>query len=127
MVRVVLIVMGVLTATPVLAVIDPGRLGSYGVVDPDLVVLTLLQHRGVLQLALGAALVWAAVRPDVRVPIAAAAITTKGVGLALTLSRPEVAAVASPVPLVFDAVSIVVLSALVVDAIRRRRVQAATP
>ncbi len=64
-IRAVLILMGVLTATPVLSLVNPSQLEAYGVIDPDPIVLTLLQHRGIFQLLLGAALVWAALRPDI--------------------------------------------------------------
>ncbi|MBE1875465.1 hypothetical protein [Myceligenerans pegani] len=121
-IRTALTVMGALTAFPVLSLVDPTQLESYGVVDPDPIVLTLLQHRGVFQLLLGAALVWSAFRPDVRVPVAIGAITSKGVALALTVSRPEVLAESSAVAMVFDPICIVLLTALLVDtAVRRRR------
>lgn len=121
-IRTALVSMGVLTAFPVLALVDPTQLESYGVSDPDPIVLTLLQHRGVFQLLLGAALVWAAFRPGVRVPVAVGAITSKGAALALTASRPEVLAESSPVAMVFDPVCLVLLTALLVDtAVGRRR------
>lgn len=70
--------MGVLTATPVLSVVDSGQLASYGVRTPDPVVTAVLQHRGVLQLALGTAIAWAALDRRIRVPILFAATATKG-------------------------------------------------
>lgn len=122
MVRIVLITIGVLTATPVLSLVSPAQLESYGVVDPDVIVLTLLQHRGVLQLLLGAALVWAAFRPDVRVAVAIAAVVSKGAFLALILSRPEARAESSAVAMVFDPISIVLLGVLLIDiGVRARR------
>ncbi|TDD30501.1 hypothetical protein E1218_01505 [Kribbella turkmenica] len=45
--RVALVVMGAFTAVPVLALFQPEQLESYGIVDPEPMVLTLLQHRGV--------------------------------------------------------------------------------
>ncbi|GAB3114421.1 hypothetical protein GCM10027055_20410 [Janibacter alkaliphilus] len=104
-----LALIGLLTATPALALVAPDQLASYGVVDPDAVTTTLLQHRGALQLVLGGALVWAAVRPDVRRPVVLAAVLAKGVFLGLTLARPQVREDVSPVALTFDAVSIAVL------------------
>lgn len=87
--------MGVLTATPVLSVVDSGQLASYGVRTPDPVVTAVLQHRGVLQLALGTAIAWAALDRRIRVPILFAATATKGGGsVLLTLIRPEVRAAA---------------------------------
>ncbi len=127
-IRVVLVALGVLTATPVQSLFDPAQLESYGVVDPDPIVLSLLQHRGVLQLLLGAALVWAAFRPGVRVPVAIGTIVSKGASLALTLSRPRDVAETSSVPLIFDAICIVVLMALLLDtALRARRIEPPEP
>lgn len=119
--RTALVVMGVMTAFPVQAVFDPDQLTTYGVDDPDPIVLTLLQHRGVLQLVLGAALIWAALRPAVRVPVAVAVIGAKGAALALTASRPDVLAEASTVALVFDPICIVILGAMLVQTARQRR------
>ncbi|TWF75078.1 hypothetical protein FHX44_11962 [Pseudonocardia hierapolitana] len=113
--RVTLGVIGLLTMTPALALVSPGQLASYGVESPDALVTTLLQHRAALQLALGAALVWAGVDPHVRVPILLAATFTKGVGVVLTLSRPEVFAASSGnIGLWFDIGCLVVLPAVAV-------------
>lgn len=118
---VLLLVMGVLTATPVQALVDPSQLQAYGVSDPAPAELTLLQHRAVYQLLLGAALVWAALRPDVRVPVAVAAMLSKGIALAMTVSRPEVLATANPVALVFDPLCLLVLGGYLVHRARRSR------
>lgn len=83
-----------LTATPVLSVVDSGQLASYGVRTPDPVVTAVLQHRGVLQLALGTAIAWAGIDRRVRVPILFAATATKGGSVLLTPIRPEVRAAA---------------------------------
>ncbi|RWI50263.1 MAG: hypothetical protein EOR16_30720 [Mesorhizobium sp.] len=121
-IRSALIFMGVFTTTPALAVINPAQLESYGVIDPNSIVLTLLQHRGLLQFALGASLVYAAFKPDIRVAAALAAIFTKGGGLLITYSRPEVFAEASQVAMVFDPLCIVLLAAILVDiALQRGR------
>lgn len=114
-VRSALIFMGVFTAMPVISLINPAQLASYGVEDPDRVVLTLLQHRGVLQAVLGASLVYAAFKPDIRVAVALGAILTKSAALLLTIFRPDVLAVASGVFLVFDPICLVLLSAILVD------------
>ena len=88
--RVALIGMGAFTAVPVLSVFQPEQLrSSYGVGDLEPMVVTLLQHRGVFQLLAGVAMVWAAFRVDVRVPVAVAVIVSKGSALALTVTRPE--------------------------------------
>lgn len=124
-IRSALIVMGVLTATPALSLVNPAQLESYGVVNPNSIVLTLLQHRGLLQFALGASLVYAAVKPDIRVAAAIASIFTKGGGLLITYSRPEVFAEASEVAMVFDPLCIVLLTAILVDiALQRWRTDA---
>lgn len=127
-VRPALVLMGVFTAIPVMALIDPGQLESYGVTDPGPVLLTLLQHRGIFQLLLGAALVWAAFRPDVRAPIAVAAIVSKGGALALTLSRPEALENSSAVAMVFDPICLLLLGVMLADILlgtRRNRPQVA--
>lgn len=85
-------------------------------------VVALLQHRGIFQLLLGAALVWAALRPDIRVPVAIAAIVSKGVALALTVSRPDVLAESRAVAMVFDPICLVLLTALLIHTgVRARR------
>lgn len=126
-IRAALVVMGVFTAIPVQSLVNPSQLESYGVIDPDPIVLTLLQHRGIFQLLLGAALVWAALRADVRVPVAIAAIVSKGVALALTVSRPEVLEESSAVAMVFDPICIVLLTALLIDTGVRSRGHRAEP
>jgi hypothetical protein len=125
-IRAALIFMGALTTTPMLAIINPAQVESYGVYEPGQIVLTLLQHRGLLQLALGAALVLSAFKPDMRVAAAIAAIVTKGGGLLLTISRPEVLAESSTVAMIFDPICIVLLSAILVDIIVQSRRASAT-
>lgn len=120
--RLTLGLFGLLTMTPALALIDPGQLAAYGIESPDAVTTTLLQHRGVLQLALGAAIIWAAFDRGVRVPILLAATFTKGVGVFLTVARPEVYAASSGnVGLWFDMVCLVVLPAIVIGTLAARR------
>ncbi|MEV4897937.1 hypothetical protein AB0K48_52250 [Nonomuraea sp. NPDC055795] len=77
--RIILVALGVITATPVAALFVPASLTTaYGMAVPsDPMALALLQHRGMLQAALGAALVWAGFQPLARIPVAAAAIVTK--------------------------------------------------
>lgn len=111
-----------MTMTPALALVSPAQLAGYGVVSPDAVVVTLLQHRGALQLALGAAIIWAGFDRRVRVPILLAATFTKGVGVLLTVTRPDVFAASSGnVGLWFDIVCLIVLPAMVIDTLRRHR------
>jgi hypothetical protein len=122
LVRIVLGVIGIFTMTPALALVSPAQLAGYGVVDPDLVVTTLLQHRGALQLALGAAIIWAGFDRHVRVPILLAATFTKGVGVLLTVTRPEVFAASSGnVGLWFDIVCLIVLPVIAIVTLRRQR------
>ena len=118
----VLVALGLGTASPVMALAVPGMLeSSYGVEDPGPMILALLQHRGALQGALGAALVWAAFRPSVRVPVAVAAIFTKGVGLALTLPDPVLRDNVSVTTVAFDSVSIVLLALIAVRQVAGER------
>jgi hypothetical protein len=119
-IRIALIAMGLFTAVPVLALIDPGQLASYGVTEPEPMELTLLQHRGVFQLLAGTALVWAAFRQDVRVPVALAVIVSKGSALLLTVTRPEAQALANPAIQLFDLACVVILAWLVVSTLVRR-------
>ncbi|MFE3450930.1 hypothetical protein ACFXJ8_18565 [Nonomuraea sp. NPDC059194] len=58
-VRWVLVVLGLVTTLPAFALFAPGpALATYSLAPPDdPMLLALLQHRGVLQLALGAAIV----------------------------------------------------------------------
>jgi hypothetical protein len=119
--RIGLVVMGVFTALPVLALVQPDQLASsYGVTDPDPMVLTLLQHRGMLQLLAGAALVWASVRPAVRVPIALGVVAAKSTALALTMIRPDAQAQASTVIQAFDLACIIALLVIVAASYRGR-------
>lgn len=120
--RIALIGMGLFTAVPVLSVVQPSQLEStYGVTDLEPMVLTLLQHRGVFQLLAGAALVWAALRVDVRVPVAAAVIVAKGSALALTVTRPEAQALANTAIQVFDLACIAILAVIGIRSLRAGR------
>ncbi len=120
--RAALIGMGAFTAVPVLSVFQPAALeSSYGVTDPEPMVLTLLQHRGVFQLLAGLAMVWAAVRPDVRVPVAVAVITAKASALALTALRPEAQALVNPGIQLFDVACIAILALIAARSVRSGR------
>lgn len=117
--RITLVIAGLITTTPALAVISTSAIDYYGVETNEPMVTALLQHRGVLQLALGAALIWAAVRPDVLVPVAVTAIVTKGSALALVLLNPDTRPLQPAFSTVFDVACIVLLSFLIVRATRR--------
>jgi hypothetical protein len=117
--RASLVVMGVFTALPALALAQPDQLeSSYGVADPDPMLLTLLQHRGMLQLLAGAALIWAAARPGVRIPVSAGVVVAKTTALALTATRPEAQAQVSPVIQGFDIVCVIALLVIIAGALR---------
>jgi hypothetical protein len=120
--RVILTLVGVITATPALALVWPGMLASsYGLSDLDPMTTALLQHRGVLQGALGAAIVWAAFHPPVRVPASATAIVTKTTFLALTAVDAKLRADLNLVSLVFDPIAILILAAVIVHQLRAAR------
>jgi hypothetical protein len=120
--RVILTIVGVITATPALALVWPGMLEtSYGLSNLDPMTTALLQHRGVLQGALGAAIVWAAFFPPARVPASATAIVTKSTFLALTAVDAQMRADMNLVSLVFDPIAIVILAGVIVHHIRASR------
>lgn len=113
--RVVLVALGLGTASPAIALVAPGILGSsYGVDGPGPAVLALLQHHGVLQAVLGAALIWSAFRPLARVPVAVAAIVAKGAFLALTVPDAALRETLSATTAAFDSVAIVLLTLIAV-------------
>ncbi|WP_433315464.1 hypothetical protein ACQP0U_02735 [Micromonospora sp. CA-269861] len=117
--RVILTIVGVITATPALALFWPQLLtSSYGLADPDRMTTALLQHRGVLQAALGAAIVWGAFYVPARVPAAATAIITKSVFLALTVVDVGMRADMNLISLAFDPIAIVILTVVVVLHLR---------
>ncbi|KAA9154808.1 hypothetical protein FPZ12_031090 [Amycolatopsis acidicola] len=119
--RALLVLLGVLTMLPVLALADASVLEtSYGVTDPEPMTLALLQHRGMLQLLLGAMIVWAAFHRPARVPAAIAAVLGKGTFLALILSDVDLRAEVPWYTVVFDALCIVVLTTVAIVDGRNR-------
>lgn len=126
--RIVLIAVGAITATPVFALLAPGLLeSSYGLTDPDRMTTALLQHRGVLQAALGAAIVWGAFHLPARVPAAATAIVTKTTFLALTVVDAGMRAEMNLISLVFDPLAIVILGVTIGIHVRHSRRPVAVP
>lgn len=129
-IRIALVLMGAITATPALALVDAYTLEvTYQVTEPEPMALALLQHRGMLQLVLGAALVWAAFFPPVRIGAACAAIATKATFLALILPDPALRSDLAPFSTFFDLTCIVLLTGLLAREIdraakRRREVTA---
>lgn len=122
--RTLLVVLGVVTATPALALAWPGMLDlSYGIEDPSEPMLSaLLRHRGVLQGALGAALVWAALRPAARVPVALTAIATKSTFVVLMATLPDGRWRDAASGVLFDIVTIALLATIAL-----RQARSATP
>jgi len=114
--RILLVVLGVVTAGPVLALVAPESTlrAGYGVEHTEPMVRALLQHRGVLQLVLGAAIAWAAFVRSVRIPVALAAITTKGSFCALVLPFADLREDWPKPVAVFDIACIVILGAFAV-------------
>ncbi|MFF4419118.1 hypothetical protein ACFYY8_41855 [Streptosporangium sp. NPDC001559] len=124
--RAALTVTGLVTTLPVFSLVNPSMLGStYGVTDPDPMVLALLQHRGVLQLLLGAALLWAVLSPPVRLAACLAAILAKAAFLGLTFLNPAARPGLSTVSIVFDLGSIALLAFVAVRETTARRAQPA--
>jgi hypothetical protein len=122
-VRALLATLGIVTATPMLAVGWQGALElGYGIgAQPDPMVAALLQHRGMLQGALGASLIWAAFRPAVRVPVTITAIATKTSFLALMFSLPGSSWRDAASGVVFDMVTITILTVITVQRARGGR------
>lgn len=122
LVRPVLMVMGVVTALPALALIDLYALEwTYQVTDTTPMTAALLQHRGMLQALLGAALVWAAFSPAVRLGAAIAAVAGKSTFLALILPEPALRGDLALFSIVVDLACIVLLAGLAVGEIAARR------
>jgi hypothetical protein len=121
-VRTGLVLIGLITTGPVLALVDPGTLEwGYGIGDVEGMTLALLQHRGMLQLLLGAALVWAAFFRPARLAAALAAITGKTTFLALILPDPVLRTDLALFSAVFDLTCVVLLAGLAVHEIRTLR------
>jgi hypothetical protein len=117
--RAVLVVLGVITTIPALALVDVSALDSgYGVTDPDPMTLALLQHRGMFQLLLGAAIIWSAFHRPARLAVALGAVISKSTFLFLTLSNETTRGDIPPYTIAFDATCIVVLAGLAVAEIR---------
>lgn len=117
-----LVVVGIVTATPALALVAPATLDvSYGLTDPDAMTLALLQHRGLLQAVLGAAIVWAAFAPRLRTPLLLAPVVTKTTFLGLTLGNPAIRGDVTLFSTVFDILAVVLLLAVVAAPLVRIR------
>lgn len=122
MLRTLLLVTGVVTATPALALVNAYALEwTYGVTDPEPMTLALLQHRGMLQLLLGAALVWAAFFRSGRLAAAVAAVLGKSTFLLLILPDPAIRSDLALFSVAFDLFCVVALSVVAVRELRALR------
>jgi hypothetical protein len=110
-----MVIIGVITASPVLVLFDPMTTleVSYGITPADPMVQALLMHRGIFQMILGTAIVIAAFIPKIRIPIALTAAITK-TSFVLLLLPNEVLRAQWPVWVaVFDIASVIVLLAVI--------------
>ncbi|MEV4168818.1 hypothetical protein [Nonomuraea sp. NPDC049709] len=120
--RVLLALIGAITTLPALALVNVGILDwNYGVADPAPMTQALLQHRGMLQLLLGAAIMWAAFHPPVRLAASLAAVAGKTTFLALILPNAAIRGDLSPLSVWFDLFCIVVLGLLAARLLTRPR------
>ncbi|MGI8334756.1 hypothetical protein ACRYCC_32800 [Actinomadura scrupuli] len=124
----ILVTLGVITTLPVLALGWPKTLHAYAGlgVPSDPMTLALLQHRGVLQAALGASLVWGAFQPAVRIQTAVTAITTKSTFLILIANLPGPSKLDDVAGVPFDTVAIALLAIIVVISITQIRARRMT-
>ncbi|GLZ07525.1 hypothetical protein Acsp03_49910 [Actinomadura sp. NBRC 104412] len=125
-VRVTLVLLGTVTAGPALALVQPRTLSTYAGLDvpADPMILALLQHRGVLQGALGAALIYAAFHPALRVPAAVTAITTKSIFLVLMATLPGPSRLADITGVPIDIAAIILLALVIAHTMNGRRLPA---
>lgn len=125
-VRTSLVVIALGTATPVLALFGTAAISYYGVVSREPMVIALLQHRGVLQLALGLALVWAAFHRTARIGVSLCAAFTKASYLVLLVMRPETRALMPEFSTWFDGLAVLLLLALAIGEAQRRKTTVST-
>lgn len=112
-VRVVLVIIGAITAVPLLNTVSAGTIDAlYGVSDTDDATSVLLAHRGVLQGVLGAAIAVAAFRTVLIGPVAIAAIVTKTAYITLVLANPDARQQIGLTSVIFDTVAVVLLGVL---------------
>lgn len=105
-----LLIVGLLNLTPVIVFFLPERTASlYGIDLAGTELTVLMRHRAILLGLLGAALIYAAFRRDVLVPVIIAAFIGKLAFLFLTYSSPGVNAEIGRVA-VFDIVAVVLLA-----------------
>lgn len=119
-VRLVLVIIGAITAVPLLNTVSAGTIDAlYGVSDTDDATSVLLAHRGVLQGVLGAAIAVAAFRTVLIGPVAIAVIVTKTAYITLVLANPDARQQIGLASVIFDTVAIVVLGIIASQAVSR--------
>lgn len=109
-----LLVVGLLNLTPAIVFFSPERVSSlYGIELSGTDLTVLMRHRAILLGLLGAALIYAAFRRDLLVPVIVAAFVGKLAFLFLTYSSQGVNAEIGRVA-VFDIAAVVLLAAALV-------------
>lgn len=115
---VILVVIGLITASPVITALNPNGITSlYNVDFEDDAVLLLVRHRQVMLGVLGAALIYGAFFYHLRMMVIFATVVSKLAFIGLCITTPDLTQGIQRV-IYFDAVSIVLL--LVVAVIFRR-------
>ncbi len=105
----ILVVIGVITASPVITALNPNGITSlYNVAFEDNAVLLLVRHRQVMLGVLGAALVYGAFFYHLRMIVITAAVVSKLAFIGLCITTPDLTPGIQRV-IYFDAVSIVLL------------------
>lgn len=113
------VAVGLLNLAPGLVALLPSRLDTYGVVAADATSTLLLRHRAVLLALLGAALLAAAVVPNLRMPVLAGAAIGKVSFILLVFTGSGVHPNLTPVALA-DAGALVALAVAGVFTVRSR-------
>lgn len=114
----ILVVIGVITASPVITALNPNGITSlYNVAFKDDAVLLLVRHRQVMLGVLGAALVYGAFFYHLRIVVITAAVVSKLAFIGLCITTPNLTPGIQRV-IYFDAVSVVLL--LIAAVIFRR-------
>lgn len=118
-----LVVIGIVTALPVLAVVTPEQTlqVSYGVAITEPMSLTLVQHRGIFQLMLGVGIIMAGFYRSYRIPIAVTALITKGSFTFMILTNSVIRDNWPTWVAVFDITSIIILCAVAARELRRAK------
>jgi len=105
----ILVVIGVITASPVITALNPNGITSlYNVAFEDDAVLLLVRHRQVMLGVLGAALIYGAFFYHLRMIVIIAAVVSKLAFIGLCITTPDLTSGIQRV-IYFDAVSIVLL------------------